>query len=77
MALGTNDVDYRSRPSSDEELSFLTGVVGQTPQTGGVTYADLEQRGLLLLADRAELPRAARVEHAAGRRAQLRGRGVA
>ncbi|HEX8768807.1 MAG TPA: NADH-quinone oxidoreductase subunit G, partial [Jatrophihabitans sp.] len=50
VALGTNDIDFRARPSSDEELAFLGAVVaGSTPETGAVTYADLEQAGTVLL----------------------------
>ncbi|HEY0166815.1 MAG TPA: NADH-quinone oxidoreductase subunit G [Jatrophihabitans sp.] len=50
MALGTNDVDYRARPGSDEELAFLgAAVAGATPETGALTYADLEQAGTVLL----------------------------
>ncbi len=42
VALGTNDVDFRARPHSAEELGFLAAhVVGVAPDTGGVTYADL------------------------------------
>src|SRR5206468_1983738 len=42
IALGTNDIDFRARPHSAEELDFLaTHVVGVTPETGGVTYDDL------------------------------------
>jgi NADH-quinone oxidoreductase subunit G len=42
VALGTNDVDFRARPHSAEELEFLAAeVVGSTPATGGITYADL------------------------------------
>ena len=50
VALGTNDIDFRARPSSEEELAFLGAVVaGSTPETGAVTYADLEQAGTVLL----------------------------
>ncbi|MGH3788334.1 MAG: NADH-quinone oxidoreductase subunit G [Pseudonocardiaceae bacterium] len=42
VALGTNDIDFRARPHSAEELDFLAAhVVGVTPDTGGVTYDDL------------------------------------
>ena len=42
VALGTNDVDFRARPHSAEELDFLAAhVVGVAPDTGGVTYDDL------------------------------------
>jgi NADH-quinone oxidoreductase subunit G len=50
VALGTNDIDFRARPGSAEELSFLGAVVaGSTPETGAVTYTDLEQAGTVLL----------------------------
>jgi NADH-quinone oxidoreductase subunit G len=43
MALRTNDIDFRARTHSAEELDFLTDVViGSTPERGGVTYADVE-----------------------------------
>ena len=49
VALGTNDVDFRARPHSAQELEFLAAhVVGATPETGGVTYADLEAAPLVL-----------------------------
>jgi NADH-quinone oxidoreductase subunit G len=42
IALNTNDIDFRARPHSAEELDFLTAqVVGVTPEGGGVSYADL------------------------------------
>jgi len=42
IALRTNDIDFRARPHSTEELDFLAAaVVGTTPETG-VSYADLE-----------------------------------
>jgi NADH-quinone oxidoreductase subunit G len=66
LVLGTNDVDFRARPHSVEEADFLgahvvaTGVGaadgsddgaddGATPGTG-VSYADLERAGAVLLA---------------------------
>ncbi|HEX8093310.1 NADH-quinone oxidoreductase subunit G [Jatrophihabitans sp.] len=50
VALGTNDIDFRARPGSDEELAFLgAAVASSTPETGAVTYADLEQAGTVLL----------------------------
>ena len=50
VVLGTNDIDYRSRPSSAEELAFLgAAVAGSTPETGAVTYTDLERAGTVLL----------------------------
>jgi NADH-quinone oxidoreductase subunit G len=50
VVLGTNDIDYRSRPHSAEELAFLGAVVaGTSPETGGVTFRDLEQAATVLL----------------------------
>ncbi|MDQ1731258.1 MAG: NADH-quinone oxidoreductase subunit [Pseudonocardiales bacterium] len=50
VALDTNDIDFRSRPHSTEELSFLGAVVaGSSPASGAVTYADLEKPGQVLL----------------------------
>ena len=50
VVLGTNDIDYRARPGSAEELAFLgAAVAGSTPETGAVTYTDLEQAGTVLL----------------------------
>lgn len=49
-ALGGADIDFRARPHSDEEAAFLaTAVRGVTPDTGGVTYADLEGASSVLL----------------------------
>jgi NADH-quinone oxidoreductase subunit G len=49
VALGTNDIDYRSRPGSTEELAFLaSSVAGTTPQR--LSYADLETAPTVLLA---------------------------
>ena len=39
VALGTNDVDFRSRPHSAEEADFLAAAVALS---GEVTYADLD-----------------------------------
>uniref|UniRef100_UPI002600DE08 NADH-quinone oxidoreductase subunit G n=1 Tax=Nocardioides sp. TaxID=35761 RepID=UPI002600DE08 len=51
VALGTNDVDFRSRPLSAEETSFLASeVVLRGPGNGGVTYADLESASTVVLA---------------------------
>jgi NADH-quinone oxidoreductase subunit G len=48
VALGTNDIDYRSRPSSDEELGFLGAhVAGVTP--AHVAYSDVEVAPAVLL----------------------------
>jgi NADH-quinone oxidoreductase subunit G len=50
VALGTNDVDFRARPSSAEELSFLgAAVAGVSVENGAVTYADLQKPGTVLL----------------------------
>jgi NADH-quinone oxidoreductase subunit G len=51
VVLGTNDVDFRSRPHSAEEAAFLgSAVAGTGPDAGGLTYADLEAaRGVLLV----------------------------
>jgi NADH-quinone oxidoreductase subunit G len=50
--LGTNDIDSRVRPHSDEEQDFLaTHVAGRyAGQPGVVTYADLEDARTVLLA---------------------------
>ena len=51
VALGTNDVDFRSRPLSAEETSFLAAHVVLTgPGNGAVTYADLERANTVVLA---------------------------
>ncbi|UQX88064.1 NADH-quinone oxidoreductase subunit G [Jatrophihabitans telluris] len=50
LVLDTNDIDFRARPHSTEELSFLaSAVVGVSPANGGVSYADLEAPGTVLL----------------------------
>ncbi|HEY3527596.1 MAG TPA: NADH-quinone oxidoreductase subunit G [Nocardioides sp.] len=50
VALGTNDVDFRSRPLSQEEADFLAAeVVLRTDDNGGATYADLEAANSVLL----------------------------
>ncbi|HEY7050109.1 MAG TPA: NADH-quinone oxidoreductase subunit G [Jatrophihabitantaceae bacterium] len=49
VALGTNDIDYRSRPGSDEELAFLgSQVAGVTP--AHVSFTDVEKAPAVLLA---------------------------
>ncbi len=49
VVLGTNDIDARLRPGSDEELDFLAAhVAGRTPEH--VSYADLEAAPAVLLA---------------------------
>ncbi|WP_110240965.1 NADH-quinone oxidoreductase subunit G [Nocardioides gilvus] len=51
VALGTNDIDFRARQHTGEEASFLAAHVAMTaPYTGGVTYSDLEQAGVVVLA---------------------------
>ena len=45
--LGTNDIDFRARPHSAEEAEFLAAAVAGTGS--GVTYADLETAGAVLL----------------------------
>jgi NADH-quinone oxidoreductase subunit G len=48
VALGTNDIDFRSRPLSQEEEAFLgSHVVARSLE---VTYADLERAGKVVLA---------------------------
>ena len=48
LALSTNDIDFRSRPSSDEELAFLgSHVAGVTPEH--VSYTSLEAAPAVLL----------------------------
>ncbi len=45
--LGTNNIDFRSRPHSAEEAEFLAAAVAGTGR--GVTYADLESASSILL----------------------------
>jgi NADH-quinone oxidoreductase subunit G len=48
--LETNDVDFRARPHSAEEADFLAShVVGTSPDSGAVTYADLERASAVVL----------------------------
>jgi NADH-quinone oxidoreductase subunit G len=50
VALGTNDIDFRSRPQSAEEAQFLAHhVAGAWVGAGGVSYAELEQAPAVLL----------------------------
>ncbi|RJQ77269.1 NADH-quinone oxidoreductase subunit G [Pseudonocardiaceae bacterium YIM PH 21723] len=49
VALGTNDIDYRNRPSSAEELAFLGSTVSGTNPEHGVTYGDIEKAPAVLL----------------------------
>jgi NADH-quinone oxidoreductase subunit G len=48
MVLGTNDIDFRARPHSEEEAEFLAAHVAGQPMT--VTYTDLEKAPSVLLA---------------------------
>ena len=45
--LGTNDIDFRARPHSDEEARFLAAAVAGTGR--GVTFADLETASSVLM----------------------------
>ncbi|GAA1432940.1 NADH-quinone oxidoreductase subunit G [Microlunatus lacustris] len=47
VALGTNDIDFRARPHSEEEARFLAAAVAGTGR--GVTFADLETASSVLL----------------------------
>ena len=47
VALGTNDIDFRSRPVSDEETAFLSHHVAGSGR--GITYRDLDQAGTVVL----------------------------
>ena len=47
VALGTDDIDFRTRVSSDEESRFLASQVAGTPM--GPTYADLDRAPVVLL----------------------------
>jgi NADH-quinone oxidoreductase subunit G len=47
VVLGTNDIDFRSRPHSVEEVDFLAAAVAGTGL--GTTFADLEKAGSVLL----------------------------
>lgn len=46
VALGTNDIDFRARPHSAEEASFLAS---QVALSGEVTYSDLEAAPVVVL----------------------------
>ena len=48
IVLGTNDIDFRTRPHSAEEADFLAAHVAGMPMT--VTYSDLEKAPAVLLA---------------------------
>jgi NADH-quinone oxidoreductase subunit G len=47
VVLGTNNIDFRARPHSDEEADFLVNAVAGTGR--GVSYADLETASSVLL----------------------------
>ncbi|GAB78053.1 NADH dehydrogenase subunit G [Austwickia chelonae] len=47
--LETNDIDFRARPHSGEEASFLAACVAGSDAVTGVTYADLEQASAVFL----------------------------
>ena len=50
VALGTNDIDYRARAGSAEELAFLGALIaGTSPDTGGLSFEDLEAARTVLL----------------------------
>jgi len=49
-SLGTNDIDFRARPHIAEEAEFLAAHVVLTgPESGAVTYADLESAATVVL----------------------------
>ncbi|HEY6425191.1 MAG TPA: NADH-quinone oxidoreductase subunit G [Pseudonocardiaceae bacterium] len=49
VALSTNDIDFRARAHSAEELDFLAAhVVGIAPDNGGVTYNDISSAPAVL-----------------------------
>ncbi|HJQ48234.1 MAG TPA: NADH-quinone oxidoreductase subunit G [Amycolatopsis sp.] len=48
VALRTNDIDFRARAHSDEELAYLASRVVGTPPADGVTFAALEQAPTVL-----------------------------
>jgi NADH-quinone oxidoreductase subunit G len=47
IVLGTNDIDFRARPHSDEETAFLAAHIAGQPIA--VTYADLDRAPAVLL----------------------------
>lgn len=49
LVLGTNNVDFRSRPHSTEEADFLAARVAGRTLGEGVTYADLERASQVVL----------------------------
>ncbi|WP_441960360.1 NADH-quinone oxidoreductase subunit G [Mycolicibacterium houstonense] len=48
MVLGTNDIDFRARPHSEEEAAFLAAQIAGRPMT--LRYAELEKAPTVLLA---------------------------
>src|SRR5690348_3403659 len=51
VALGTNDIDFRARAHSAEELAFLGAfVAGRAPGAGAVTYEDIDAAPAVMLA---------------------------
>ncbi|WKG05315.1 NADH-quinone oxidoreductase subunit G [Mycolicibacterium sp. HK-90] len=48
MVLGTNDIDFRARPHSEEEAEFLAARIAGQPMT--LRYAELEKAPTVLLA---------------------------
>ncbi|WP_217634055.1 NADH-quinone oxidoreductase subunit G [Raineyella antarctica] len=51
VVLGTNNVDFRSRPHTLEEAGFLAHAVAGTTVADSVTYKDLEKASGVLLVD--------------------------
>lgn len=51
VVLGTNNVDFRSRPHSAEEAAYLAARVAGHSLEGSVTYADLETASRAVLVD--------------------------
>jgi NADH-quinone oxidoreductase subunit G len=50
VSLGTNDIDFRARPLSQEEADFLAAEVAlRTGDNGGATYADLDSASSVVL----------------------------
>lgn len=47
--IGTNNIDFRSRPHTDEEADFLAAHVAGRQLGQGATYADLEHASTVLL----------------------------
>ncbi|HEV7978723.1 NADH-quinone oxidoreductase subunit G [Amycolatopsis sp.] len=49
IALRTNDIDFRARAHSAEELEFLSSrILGTSPENGGVTFAGIEAASTVL-----------------------------